>query len=657
MHRSWLALFVIFVLLAPGVSAAKNATNEIPGPYDEISPYDYPFIDFPNPPGYGGWFGWGGFRGFGQEGGKENKESSGKPAVSLAFVVEPASRLYWKTETYDQYLGIPKDGIFWEKSNKSTQRIYSVKGTAGTPYTVYKVLDKGEYVFHLIKPQTQESWISMATMELDLQAGYYSVNSTYYGDYLLSAKIKNKTVLSYDAVYSYKELDPAGIGYLSDIPPDIRERYTQLPYKKLPGEVQKAHDLLYDSKLNVFNQSLLAKKYLLENVRYEPKWWENATPWETVDVASWTLRNGKGICTHFASTYVVLERSMGIPARLAIGYAGGKNIGNRTYVFTSFAHGWAEVYMPPYGWVPVEATGPYTPPNESAANNTRKMNISIIPYDLDVRPDLQETYEKKFEKEMEEMEQQLNQSNNSPYNLSELNSSYWNKSMMNMSFYNYSLWNSSYYNMSEWNTSHWNASYWNQTLWNQSDWNETFWEQLKENESFWNKTEEKSREQKNKSNLSKSPLDQLSQNPWQFIALMIVALALFLVLLRFISSRKRSHSSVESLPLKKLGYVDIMQVIERCKQYGEQEKYLEGVVYAYNELASYLCLNLKVDEDTSKTPRELGSQIVKKKDLDLSAVTYVFEKARYGENISKEDYSAFLSSLVQTAEDMKGVGA
>lgn len=65
----------------------------------------------------------------------------------------------------------------------------------------------------------------------------------------------------------------------------------------------------------------------------------------------------EGICQHFASAAVMLYRTLGIPARYTIGYAGETAAGTWTEITADNAHAWAEVYIDGFGWVQVEVTG------------------------------------------------------------------------------------------------------------------------------------------------------------------------------------------------------------------------------------------------------------------------------------------------------------
>lgn len=70
-----------------------------------------------------------------------------------------------------------------------------------------------------------------------------------------------------------------------------------------------------------------------------------------------------GFCEHFSSSFVVLMRAAGIPARVVTGYAGGyrNKLGNFWLIRQSDAHAWAEVWLPGQGWQRVDPTAAVAP--------------------------------------------------------------------------------------------------------------------------------------------------------------------------------------------------------------------------------------------------------------------------------------------------------
>jgi hypothetical protein len=73
----------------------------------------------------------------------------------------------------------------------------------------------------------------------------------------------------------------------------------------------------------------------------------------------------QGFCTYYASAEVLMLRTVGVPARMAVGYAQGEVMVDETRaemivkysVRHRDAHAWPEVYFPTYGWIEFEPTG------------------------------------------------------------------------------------------------------------------------------------------------------------------------------------------------------------------------------------------------------------------------------------------------------------
>ena len=71
-----------------------------------------------------------------------------------------------------------------------------------------------------------------------------------------------------------------------------------------------------------------------------------------------------GFCQQFATAMAAMLRSLGIPARVAVGFTRGNyDEGSGLYTVSSHdAHTWVEVRFPTYGWIPFEPTpGPRNP--------------------------------------------------------------------------------------------------------------------------------------------------------------------------------------------------------------------------------------------------------------------------------------------------------
>ena len=84
-------------------------------------------------------------------------------------------------------------------------------------------------------------------------------------------------------------------------------------------------------------------------------------PGDTVD--DFLFITHEGFCEHFASSFVILMRAAGIPARVVTGYQGGEYnaVGDYMVVRQRDAHAWAEVYLHERGWVRIDPTAAVAP--------------------------------------------------------------------------------------------------------------------------------------------------------------------------------------------------------------------------------------------------------------------------------------------------------
>ncbi len=93
------------------------------------------------------------------------------------------------------------------------------------------------------------------------------------------------------------------------------------------------------------------------------------------------LNSRRGFCQQFAGSMAVMLRSVGIPARVAVGYTGGRYDAEseRYRVLDRDAHSWVEVWFPQYGWLPFDPT-----PGRSAPNPASVSSPDYAPTSLDI---------------------------------------------------------------------------------------------------------------------------------------------------------------------------------------------------------------------------------------------------------------------------------
>jgi transglutaminase-like putative cysteine protease len=96
---------------------------------------------------------------------------------------------------------------------------------------------------------------------------------------------------------------------------------------------------------------------------------------DLVDAFLFDIR--RGYCDYFASAFVVMARSVGLPARLAVGYASGREVAPGQWVVTEAdAHSWPEVYFEEVGWIPFEPTPSQPPSSRPVAEPTGEVALT-----------------------------------------------------------------------------------------------------------------------------------------------------------------------------------------------------------------------------------------------------------------------------------------
>ncbi|MFW5689981.1 MAG: transglutaminase domain-containing protein, partial [Spirochaetota bacterium] len=83
-------------------------------------------------------------------------------------------------------------------------------------------------------------------------------------------------------------------------------------------------------------------------------------------LAHFLFESRKGYCSYYAFSMALMARSLGIPARVAVGFFvdPGQEVLNFYPVLANMAHAWVEVYLGAYGWVEFDPTSQTLAPGE-----------------------------------------------------------------------------------------------------------------------------------------------------------------------------------------------------------------------------------------------------------------------------------------------------
>lgn len=72
------------------------------------------------------------------------------------------------------------------------------------------------------------------------------------------------------------------------------------------------------------------------------------TPLKTEEI----LTRGKGVCQHFANSFAAIDRGLGVPTQMVVGFYSGDS--GRP----AGAHAWNEIEIRPNLWRPIEPQAP-----------------------------------------------------------------------------------------------------------------------------------------------------------------------------------------------------------------------------------------------------------------------------------------------------------
>lgn len=168
--------------------------------------------------------------------------------------------------------------------------------------------------------------------------------------------------------FTIERLDPTMTWNLSIY---LKVKLISLDYnliKEKIGEYTNETDryLVEDSYINVNDPAIqnLAKKLsgesddILDTIWSSYEWVVDNIAYQQVPGeydARTTLRNGEGGSAEISNLFIALLRANMIPARRLSGWGNHFSEGKELHL-SRFSHGWAEFYLPNYGWIPADPT-------------------------------------------------------------------------------------------------------------------------------------------------------------------------------------------------------------------------------------------------------------------------------------------------------------
>lgn len=259
-------------------------------------------------------------------------------SAEVAFRVEfddaapaPAER-YWRGPVFWLY-----DGRRWRLPGEAAPQ------DAPAPARLAEAVD-----YTVILQPHDRRWLFALDLPGNVPPGAYQS-----ADYQLLARRPVHELLEY-RVRSYRD-------YAVDLelPADRRRLGLQLP----PQAAPRARALARRWREQSPDESAVVR-LALDYFHRQPFVYTLSPPRLTGDpVDQFLFETRRGFCEHYASSFAVLMRAAGIPARVVTGYLGGElnPLGRYMVVRQADAHAWVEIWLAGRGWVRVDPTAAVAP--------------------------------------------------------------------------------------------------------------------------------------------------------------------------------------------------------------------------------------------------------------------------------------------------------
>jgi protein-glutamine gamma-glutamyltransferase len=295
-----------------------------------------------------------GYVGFSKE---MDTAARGRPDDTVVMKVRASKPGFWRGQSFDHW-----DGRRWTASSDKTK---VVNGDGAIDLPVFEgavqMDDSNDFIqtIYVEKPGP------------NLVFGAASASKLYFPDksvlVLPDGTIRAGVALGTGAVYTVVSkrppADPVALAAQPFNPvlagqglgQPAQKVYTQLP-ADMPARVADLAANVTASAPSLLGKVQALQDWLGTNTTYSID--IPPLPANTDAVDHFLFTEKVGFCEQIASSLVVMMRSLGVPARLGVGYASGeRNPFTGLYeVKASDAHAWAEIYFPDVGWLTFDPT-------------------------------------------------------------------------------------------------------------------------------------------------------------------------------------------------------------------------------------------------------------------------------------------------------------
>lgn len=251
--------------------------------------------------------------------------------VSFKDAIPPQHELYWRGPVLGRFNG----QTWFQTTRKSFKKL--VLNNVKNPY---------EYTITM--EANGEKWL----LPLDIPVQTLP-------DSTISTDFELKSTKPINDLKKYTLKSSTQVTYGLDEGFDSLMRYTEFPEGVNRKSIEYAQQLRqqFDSDDEIAQQ-------VLKRFRTQPYFYTLNPPLTGKNsVDDFFFNTQKGFCEHYASSFTLIMRAAGIPARVVTGYQGGElnPTGNYLIVRQSDAHAWSEIWLDDKGWVRYDPTAAVSP--------------------------------------------------------------------------------------------------------------------------------------------------------------------------------------------------------------------------------------------------------------------------------------------------------
>ncbi len=264
------------------------------------------------------------------------------------FTVKAVEGQYWRLVTLDQF-----DGTTWRTSGRPDDAVPFTPGEAEAdldPRAPAKEITQQVQIDQL--SGRGDAYLPAAATPVEvLRTSQPILRNTVNGSLTTRRRFREGfeyTVKSRILLPAAKDLD-VGQAY-RDTP---AEGYLQI--ESLSGRAREQARVLTEGKVNAYQKALALQDYLLgPSFKYDLSVPELTSGQDQLTRFLFNVK--RGYCEQFASAMAAMARAVDLPARVAIGFTPGRQVGDTWEVTTHDAHAWPEIWFNGLGWVRFEPT-------------------------------------------------------------------------------------------------------------------------------------------------------------------------------------------------------------------------------------------------------------------------------------------------------------